>query len=1113
MLASSGRSTSARLLLALLLFALTIAAGEAGTQPSDPSARLRELNAAVAKAYQEKRYDEGARLAEQALKLARQAFGARHQDTLGSMSLLAAFYVLQGRYDAAEPLLSGALQVSRKMMGARHPKTLTSMSSLALMYSNQHRYGEAEPLLAEVVKLRREVLGARHPDTLSSMNNLAALYKRQERYSEAELLYREALLLRREVFGPRHSDTIDTMNNLVELYVRQRRYGEAEPVLAEVLQLRREVLGARHLDTLASINNLALLYQSQGRYGEAEPLYTEALQLRREVLGPRHPETLTSMNDLASLYESQGRYGEAEPLYSETLQIRREVLGPRHPDTLASMNNLGELYRNQGRYGKAELLHREALQLSEEVLGARHPATLFSMNNLASLYQSQGRYGEAEPLYREALRLRREVLGARHPDTLTSMNDLGLLFASQGRYGEAESLLSEALQLSREVLGARHPETLTSMDNMAGLYQRWGRYGEAEPLFAEALQLRREVLGPRHPDTLTSMNNLASLYESQGRYREAEPLYSETLQISREVLGPRHPKTLLFQMNGVASLAGLGRDEAAVRQLAAMEPHLLIWLGSELYSSESPGVRMHLVASQADYQDVAISLALRPDAIPEAAPTAASAVLRFKNLQAEEEAYLAQIVRHGDDPKAQELAREIATLRSRLATLFHARDNAKRLEQVARDLDAKELALGRQSRKYQQHLKVRNVSLRDLQQSLPDRTALLEFRHFQPIAFDLRKMGAPHWAGLLLTRDKIRVLDLGPVAETPEQIKAILGDVDGAAGRAAAQALHEQLFGKLGHELAGLGRLYLAPDGVLHLVPFDALLDAAGHRLAERLDVRRLETGRDLLRPDPDRPSKGLIALGGIDFGPRPVSRSASASAADAHRAADAIVLAQGTAEAVAQQRAAETLRGGFSPLAASQGEIEAIGQEYRVNRRDEPVELWNGREADEARLKALARPPRVLHLATHGFYRAAEGPLDRPMLLAGVALAGANRALRDAGEDGILYAIEAQGLNLEGTELVILSACETAQGQIDYGEGVSGLVRAFRTAGVRYVLVALRPVGDQGASSFMQRFYHHWLAQAGSDPAAALRAAQVEAITAPEPHDPTWAYFSLVGG
>ena len=99
----------------------------------------------------------------------------------------------------------------------------------------------------------------------------------------------------------------------------------------------------------------------------------------------------------------------------------------------------------------------------------------------------------------------------------------------------------------------------------------------------------------------------------------------------------------------------------------------------------------------------------------------------------------------------------------------------------------------------------------------------------------------------------------------------------------------------------------------------------------------------------------------------------------------------------------------------------------YRRARRDEPVEVWTKAQAGEARLKALARPPRVLHLATHGFYRAPSTPQDRPLLLAGVALAGANRALEDAGQDGVLHAIEAQDLDLEGTELVVLSACETA--------------------------------------------------------------------------------------
>ena len=179
-------------------------------------------------------------------------------------------------------------------------------------------------------------------------------------------------------------------------------------------------------------------------------------------------------------------------------------------------------------------------------------------------------------------------------------------------------------------------------------------------------------------------------------------------------------------------------------------------------------------------------------------------------------------------------------------------------------------------------------------------------------------------------------------------------------------------------------------------------------------------------------------------------------------------------------------------------------------------MEVWEGADASEARLRAREGPPRVLHLATYGFYRPAGAPPDQPML-SGVALAGANRALHNTGRDGVLHDVETQNLDLEGTELVVLSACETAQGRIDHGEGVSGLVRALRTAGARYALLAPRPVSDAGAADFMGRFYRHWLGQGRSDPAAAFRAAQLEAMGAASAgasrRDQIWAHFVLVGG
>jgi CHAT domain-containing protein len=169
----------------------------------------------------------------------------------------------------------------------------------------------------------------------------------------------------------------------------------------------------------------------------------------------------------------------------------------------------------------------------------------------------------------------------------------------------------------------------------------------------------------------------------------------------------------------------------------------------------------------------------------------------------------------------------------------------------------------------------------------------------------------------------------------------------------------------------------------------------------------------------------------------------------------------------------------------------------------------------------ALKSPPRILHLATHGFYLPNRS--REPMLLSGIVLAGANREVESAGKDtagkatagndGLLFALEAEGLNLDGTELVVLSACDTAQGDVDYSEGVFGLARALRTAGARNVLVTLWPLEDGMARDFMVDFYKNWIGQQTySDPAKALRQTQLDWIKDKDRRDPrVWAPYVVV--
>ncbi len=302
-----------------------------------------------------------------------------------------------------------------------------------------------------------------------------------------------------------------------------------------------------------------------------------------------------------------------------------------------------------------------------------------------------------------------------------------------------------------------------------------------------------------------------------------------------------------------------------------------------------------------------------------------------------------------------------------------------------------------------------------------DNRALVEFRRYRPVDFTAGSLGADRWAAVVVRGyDRLRAIDLGPVADTRPWIKALVAESE--AADAAAVALHARLIAPLGLDRRVM--VFLAPDDALNLVPFHRLMPDSATHWTEVQDLRVVQTGRDLLRPRHDRPAKGLLALGGIDFG-KPPTQLAAANGADEPRRGDL---------EISRSRAAEVFRGGFAALAGSVEEVTRIAALYRLARPQEPVDVWKDVEATEARLLAHDRPPRVLHLATHGFYREPQGRTDRPMLLSGITLTGANLALEGKAEDGILYALEAQSLNLEGTELVVLSACETAQGVIGHG-------------------------------------------------------------------------------
>jgi tetratricopeptide (TPR) repeat protein len=948
------------------------------------------------------------------------------------------------------------------------------------------KFREAIPLAEKVVFLTKRAKGEEHPDTATSLNDLAELYEAVGDYTKAEPLYQKALAIRQKVLGPHSLLTGASLNNLAGLYKDTGDYPKAEPLYRKALAICRKVLGSWHPDTATCLNNLAELYRDMGDYTKAVPLCRKALAIRRKVLGPEHPDTAQSLNNLALLYQALGDYAKAEPLYQKALAIRQKVLGPEHPDTAASLDNLAGLYKDAGDYAKAEPLYQKALAIRQKVLGPDHPDTATSLNNLAGFYLAVSDYAKAEPLYQNALAIRQKVLGPDHPDTAISLNNLARLYMAVGDYAKAEPLYKHALEIWQIVLGPDHPLTANGLNNLGGVYMAMGDYAKAEPLYQRALAIRQKVLGPEHPNTATCLNNLARLYQTMGDYAKAEPLCQRALAIWQKVLGPDHPNTATSLENLAVLEFDLGRNkeaEALARRAADAQRNLL----SRMFSFSSEPQRLAYFATFNPYT----LFALLPACEAELAVT----LLRYKGVVLDsviEDRLIAQSSTNAEDRNRVE---RLNAARKQLDRLLlqapqQLSEESQHVEELEQEVERFEGQLARHVAGLGQARRALGVTLEQVQARIPSDAALIEYLRYGRY---VGKGRTEPWYGalVLLPRGYPRWIPLGDARQVDKMVKAHTalaseGRDDDELG-ANLKTLDEAIWAPIGAQLPdGTQRLIISPDGQLNFVSMATLLTPQGQFLAEKFRIQYLFSGRELLQEFPPTTNQNVVLFADPDFG---ATGATQAAQMDEHSASQAA-----TRWRSSEKRSLQGIQ--FDPLPGTLQESERLLQLFA--RWHWPSRSQTGDQATKAALLEV-RSPYILHLATHGFFEpqepsqdAAESVDDKPSVFqskyfanpmhqSGLAFAGANVTLRlwDQGkettsveDDGILTAEDVSTMDLHGTWLVTLSACDTAKGQTRAGEGVMGLRRGFAQAGAQNLVLTLWAVNDETIVQIMNDFY-----------------------------------------
>ncbi len=274
-----------------------------------------------------------------------------------------------GRWSEAAAIRRRTVDINKRFLGSENEETLQSMTSLAATLREQGQYAEAELWARVAFNIQKKVLGAEDPDKLYTMEVLASAIALQGQAAEAEVLLRQVLGIKKRVLGPEHRKTLNTMQGLAVVLESLDRAAEAEALNRQVHDVRRKVLGPEHPVTLSILGNLAGVISQQKRYAEAEALSRQAYESMRKVWGPEHPETLRAMGGLALAVAYQERPVEAEALMREGYETLRKVLGPEHPATLRSMEHLAWVIRKEVKAAVADELCRAASDIRNRLLG------------------------------------------------------------------------------------------------------------------------------------------------------------------------------------------------------------------------------------------------------------------------------------------------------------------------------------------------------------------------------------------------------------------------------------------------------------------------------------------------------------------------------------------------------------------------------------------------------------------------------------------------------------------------------------------------------------------------------------------------------------------------
>jgi len=1040
-------------------------------------------------------YSEAVILLEQAATLIKTVLGENDIKTAKIIRDLGHAYSNAGDFHKSENAYKDAIAIWEKTGNKSDAGYADLLNQLGMLYTTYNKNTEAEKYLSMSLEMMKVNMGTNNANYGNALNNLAMVYQNTGKHDLSLKTYNESIEILKNSLGTEHPNYLSAVNNLAGLYIDMGQLVQATKLYEEVLETRKKVMGENSSDYAYSLNDLALVYEERGNIETAENYLLKALDIRMNLSGKYTPDYTTTLNNLAVLFDNSGRYDKSEAAHLECIELKKKVYGENSSEIARSMISLASLYDHLGNQTRALSYFTKSISILENTTLPDKKLYAKALNNFGSYYIGLSDYNTAATYFEKSLNIRKELYGENHQDYATGLYNLGLMYEEMGNSDKSIVYFEKSLAIYGNTIGKDNITYAKTLSNIGNAYSSLGKYAQAETYYKSALDIFEAKSGKQNMDYVNVLNNLSYLYIDMNKPEKAEPVFTEANNLLVGVI--KNTISFMSEIEKEAYLTTVVNDFKAINSFYYSQKTIKPELAGNLLDNEIFTNGMLLGSERS---------------------------MRVK-------------IQNSKDEKLNDMYEKWLTLKKELAVNYakpiDSRDqNLPAMETEANSLEKQLYQL---SADFKATSDNENMNWKKIQENLADDEAFIEFLNFE--LFEQYLTGKIIYAAIILTKkmknpeiiylcnekDLNRII--GSTGKDKNQFVNTLYANNRGAGATTqtvkyssfkGDSLAKYLWNPVQPFLQGVNKIYMVQSGMLHQISFAALPGNQAKFLCQQYEINVLSSAR-FLKDEKSRSLKGTDAnvfniFGGIDYNSEPDNSKTKTDYDDIYKTNTSQIQIQ------------DNSRGeNWNYLAGTLEESNKIEQSAKA--KGKQINLITGKSATEERFKQMNgnNSPDVLHIATHGFFfsdvagkpktdenifKTSDNPLFRSgLLFAGANLSWQGRQNPEGTEDGILTAYEVSTLNLSKTRLVVLSACETGLGDIKGSEGVYGLQRAFKKAGVEYLIMSLWQVPDKETSEFMQLFYDKWIS--GLTVRQAFSQTQKEMSTRYAPY--YWAAFVLL--